>query len=315
MANLVIVAVPSEDDYVWKISSEEVPHMTLLFLGEVSKVQNLSKIAEYVEHAAKLSIRRFGLEVDRRGTLGDDEADVLFFAQSRWSGFEEVKDFRNFLLQDNNIRTAFDSTKQFPEWNPHLTLGYPNSPAKKDDREFPGFHYVSFDRIALWFNDYDGFEYPLKGFEYDWDMEVSMSGVSEAGADAVNNLLHYGVKGMRWGVRGGSGTPTAVSVSDKGKKLKTKGGENLPASKDAIAARTLDQKAKASGPKALSNKELQELSNRLNLEQNVKRLQQNEKPAVKKFIASLLGQTAKQQATAVANQEATKHVAKLMANR
>lgn len=315
MSNLVVVAIPSEDDYVWKISSEEVPHMTLLYLGEVSQVQNLTKIAEYLEHATKLSLRRFGLEVDRRGTLGDDDADVLFFAQSKWSGIEEVKDFRNFLLQDNNIRTAFDKNDQHPEWLPHLTLGYPNSPAKKDEREYPGFHYVSFDRIALWFNDYDGFEYPLKGFEYDWDMEVSMSGVSEAGLEAVNDLLHYGVPGMRWGVRKGKGTPTAVTVSDKGKKLKTKGGENLPAHKDAVTARTLDQKAKASGPKALSNRELQELSNRLNLEQNVKRLQQNEKPAVKKFIASLLGQTAKQQATAVANQEASKQVAKLMVKR
>lgn len=34
MANWAIVAIPEERDPVWKYSSEKVPHMTLLFLGE-----------------------------------------------------------------------------------------------------------------------------------------------------------------------------------------------------------------------------------------------------------------------------------------
>lgn len=310
MSNLVIVAIPSADDYVHKISSEKVPHCTILFLGETSAVKNLSQIAGFLEHTASRSLRRFGLEVDRRGTLGADDADVLFFSKSKWSGLPELQEFRHFLLQDTNIRAAYDSTPQYDEWNPHLTMGYPKTPAKQDDRDYPGFHYVSFDRIALWFGDYEGIEFPLK--TYDWDMEVSMGAVETGKAAMETALEHYGVKGMRWGVRGGQGTPTAVSVKDKGKKLKAEGGANQPASKDAVSAKALGQQKKASGVKTLSNNELQAYATRLRLEQEVKRLEQNEKPAVKKFIAQLLGQTAKQQASAVVQQAATKQVAEVM---
>ena len=115
MANLAIVAIPSEDDYVHKISSEKIAHMTLLFLGETDKVQNLSNILGFVQHAASQSLKRFGMDVDRRGTLGELEADVLFFKKSKWSGFEDVNNFRSYLLKNPNIRTAYDSTEQFPE--------------------------------------------------------------------------------------------------------------------------------------------------------------------------------------------------------
>src|SRR5436190_14755782 len=89
VSNLVIVAIPAEDDYVWKISSEKVPHMTILFLGDdATKVKNFAQIANFVEHATEQTLYRQGLEVDHRGTLGADQADVLFFSKARWSGFE-----------------------------------------------------------------------------------------------------------------------------------------------------------------------------------------------------------------------------------
>lgn len=275
MSNLVIVAIPSEDDYVWKISSEKIPHMTLLFLGELGQVRNVAQIASFVQHAASTSLKRFGMEVERRGTLGDDEADVLFF-DKKWA--TEVSNFRHFLLQDDNIRTAYDSVEQFPEWHPHLTLGYPATPAKEDDRDYPGLHWVNFDKIGFWFGDYDGLEIPLK--DYDWDMEVSMSTLS-TGKEAVENALaHYGVKGMKWGVRKSDGShPEAVAVRTKVKprshmktKVATRGGRAHPAVPEAIAAREKQQVLKKSGVNALTNKDLQDLSTRLNLEQNVLRL-------------------------------------------
>lgn len=177
MSSLVIVAIPSEDDYVNKISSEKVPHLTLLFLGDdVTKVKNLDKIIGFVEHAANTSLRRFGLEVDRRGVLGPEEADVLFFSTSIWSGLEEIKKYRAYLLQEPNIRTAYDSATQFSEWQPHLTLGYPATPAKPDERDYPGITYVNFDRIAVWYGDYEGVEFPLKS--YNWDMNIAMSSLT-----------------------------------------------------------------------------------------------------------------------------------------
>ena len=48
MSNLVIVAIPDENDRVWKVSSEQVPHLTLLFLGDTNEVANLDKIMSAV---------------------------------------------------------------------------------------------------------------------------------------------------------------------------------------------------------------------------------------------------------------------------
>lgn len=309
MSNVAIVAIPAEDDYVHKVSSEKTPHLTLLFLGETRNVKNLNKILDFVKHAADRSIFRFGLEVDRRGELGELKADVLFFSKSKWSGFEEVYNFRSYLLQEPNIRTAYDSTEQFPEWIPHLTLGYPDTPAKPDDRDYPGFNYVNFDRIAVWFGEYEGVEFPLKAHE--WDVEVAMSNVA---TEIVPDILaHYGVKGMRWGVRRRATVgPQEVIVSDRRKKLKTSGGRGFPAHSDAVRARVVGQKGRKSGLKALSNEELAEYAKRLNLEQNVKRLQYQDAPLAKKAALTIVGRTGQQQVQEVANQSATKAVAKMM---
>lgn len=306
MANLAIVAIPAEDDYIHKISSEKVPHLTLLFLGETSKIKNFKQILDFTRHAAERSLLRFGLEVDRRGELGPEKADVLFFAKSKWSGLETIRDFRSYLLKDDNIRTAYDSIEQFPEWIPHITLGYPDAPAKPDERDYPGITYVNFDRIAVWFGDYEGIEFPLNS--YQWDMDVAMDNVTR---EIVPHILaHHGVKGMKWGVRRKSSSgPEGVVVRDKRKKLKTSGGRGHPATKEAVRVRTIGQKAKKSGVKALTDDELQEYTKRLNLEQNFKRLSYQDKSPGQKFVASILGQTGRQSAQDLSN-EASSQVKK-----
>ena len=289
MSSLTIVAIPAQDDYVYKISSEKVPHMTLLFLGDdVSKVKNLNMILDFVRHAADTTLMRFGMEVDRRGELGPDKADVLFFSKSKWSGFETVNHYRSNLLKDNSIRTAYDSTEQFPEFVPHLTLGYPATPAKPDERDYPGISYVNFDRIAVWFGEYEGIEFPLK--TYTEDMEVAMS---DATNEVVENVLtHFGKKGMKWGVRSSAPSgPRGVTVRDKRKKIKTSGGERTSCTSGRLRARTLGQVGKKSGLKALSNQDLQAYANRLQLEQNVKRLNYNDMGRSKKFVANVLGKS------------------------
>jgi 2'-5' RNA ligase len=308
MSNLVIVALPSKDDYVNKISTEKVPHMTLLFLGEDStKVKNLDKIIGFVEHAANTTLTRFSLDVDRRDTLGPDLADTLVFSKNIWSDLKRIEQFRSNLLKENNIRLAYDSTTQFPEWIPHITLGYPETPAKPDERDYPGINYVSFDRIAVWFKDYEGVEFPLKQYYGNVDMDMAMSNI----ADDI--LVHFGVKGMKWGVR--RDRSSGVTVSSRRKKLRTSGGYGRPAHPDAVRVSKIGQVGKKSGLKALSNEELNAYTHRLNLEGNVKRLNYANSNAAKRFALTVLGQTGKNQASALANDVASAQVKKHLAKR
>lgn len=143
---LVIVAIPEQEDPVWDVSSQKVPHMTLLWLGDVKWSQTqIDEATGFVEHASSM-INRFGMGVDHRGELGDLQADVLFFEKD-WS-FDMIDQFRAGLLANNTIKTAWLAADQHPEWTPHLTLGYPDSPAKPNPRDYP-IGWVSFDRIAL----------------------------------------------------------------------------------------------------------------------------------------------------------------------
>jgi len=284
MSNLVIVALPAELDPVWEISSEKKPHLTLLFLGDTAQVPDIAKILDFTGHAASTSLKPFSLDVDYRGVLGADNADVLFYKKT-W-GFKEVNDFRNQLLQFDPIKKAFDSVTQFPEWQPHLTLGYPTAPAKKTDR---GLYYTDFDRIAVWVGDFEGPEFRL---QYNFDPlleEVSMSAAA-AGEKVVQELLHYGVKGMKWGVRRDR-SPRPVTTKTKSTitgraKVKTKGGGFHPPHEDAVKAAVSKQKIRKSGMAALSNNELRDLASRMNLEQQVRSLRAQEPPSETKKVLS-----------------------------
>jgi uncharacterized Fe-S cluster-containing MiaB family protein len=77
-------------------------------------------------------------------------------------------------------------------------------------------------------------------------------------------LQHYGVKGMRWGKK------------------------KNPASSDAAASKTVRTTAKKKGIHTVSNKDLQTAIERMQLEQNFKRLKVNEKSAVTRWISSTL---------------------------
>lgn len=261
-----VVAIPSQDDYVWKLSSEKVPHLTLLFLGD--NLSNVDHVVETIKHVADTSLCKFGLDVDHRGVLGDKSADVLFFKNPGYC-VKRLEEVRSYLLGDTDILKAYNSTEQFPAWIPHLTMGYPDSPAHPDPRDYPGTTWVTFDRLALWMGEYEGVEFPLKNDEY--DSPLAMSNLMAIGEDF---LQHYGVKGMKWGVRRSTDSgPSAVEVRTRpGRRVKTSGGKRHPASEDAIRVAKTRQLAKKSTTDSLSNKELQELINRMNLEQQYKRL-------------------------------------------
>lgn len=265
MKDLVIVAIPSNDDPVWRYSSEEVPHMTLLYLGEQPDGLDTARMEEFVEHVVNSSMNQFGMSVDSRGTLGDKDADVLFFNKDYCP--KMLNSARSYFLADPNIKRAYDSTDQYPIWIPHLTMGYPESPAKTDERDYPGFSWVNFDRIGFWIRDYDGPEYKLKT-NYG---EVSMSTPSS------KKLVHYGVKGMKWGVS--RNTLAGVSA------LAKSGAPVAKAGLDAFGKRYVPDPTKSAftdhvnskgGLHKVSDKDLQAMLNRMNMEQNYSRFMQQE---------------------------------------
>ena len=181
----IIAAVPKQDDYSWKISSEKTPRMTLLFLGTPDySPQETLELLGYLAHAAKTMLPPFGLTVERRGELGPNQADVLFFDKN----FDQrITEFRSALLKNRKIQEAVANAEQYPQWTPHLTLGYPETPAKEDKRDYPGISWVNFYKIVLWVGEYSGYEILLDPEDGD---TVLMS-----------ELTHFGVPGMKWGHR------------------------------------------------------------------------------------------------------------------
>ena len=200
-----IVALPEDNHPVYKVSSEKKPHLTILFLGEQSEPALAIRIIEAIQHTIKTSFsKKFSLGVERRGTLGEDQADVLFFYRDEAG---RVRDFRSLLLKNDDIKQACDSTFQYPEWTPHLTLGYPNNPAKPIPDDSHSISWITFDRIALWLEDSDGPEIRLGTYDPITESVEQMHHTERmirkgmmAMVDSDDFLAHYGVKGMKWGV-------------------------------------------------------------------------------------------------------------------
>lgn len=195
-----IVALPEEGHPVYEVSSEKKPHMTILFLGEQSEPALAIRIIEAIQHIMKTSFsKKFSLGVEYRGTLGEDQADVLFFYKDETG---TVKDFRSLLLKNDDVKTCYDSTFQYPEWTPHLTLGYPDRPAKPLPAGSNSMiSWVTFDRISLWLEDSDGPEFRLASYDATAEAVVHAERVSkmmniglEALAPRDYELMHYGVK-------------------------------------------------------------------------------------------------------------------------
>lgn len=108
-------------------------------------------------------------------------------------------------------------------------------------------------------------------------------------------LAHYGIPGMRWGKHKAQSIaksgPQAVSIySSPGKRVRTSGGENHPASEDAKKAAAYKQQAHKSTVDSLSNEQLRHLINRVNQEVAYSKIANAAKPksAGRKFIEKLL---------------------------
>ena len=89
---------------------------------------------------------------------------------------------------------------------------------------------------------------------------------------------HNGVKGMKWGVH----------------RSKSGGSSKPPVHEDAAKANELRIKVKKGGTKALSNKDLEDLNKRLNLEQQYTKLNPKKSSAGQKLVAGVLRDSGKE---------------------
>ena len=91
--------------------------------------------------------------------------------------------------------------------------------------------------------------------------------MSKTAQEILNELEHYGVKGMKWGIR------KDRSSKSSGTKKKSSRSEARAKKKRAAAA----TKA-ASNPKNMTNEELRRQNERMRLEQEYKRLKKQGRP-------------------------------------
>ena len=185
---------------------------------------------------------------------------------------------------------AYNAIPQHQIWKPHLTLGYPETPAHPDDWDPTVPQYVSFDKIAVWYGDSEGSEFTLTESNLSRDEEMAMWAEGE-----VNVLRHHGIKGMRWGVR-------RKNIGSADEKV---------VSTDAAKAAGAREKAKTHGTQSLSNQEMQALVTRMNLERQLKQVTPDSRTKKgAKFVGGLLVTAGKQQAQAVVNDQINKQVRK-----
>lgn len=187
----VIVALPTSIDPV-RLVGDEDKHATMLFFGETSSLPEDAKdnIIEVLQLASGMfsPFTERIIDIER---LGSDNPPALV---GKLTGHMLPK-MRSALLLVPAMNKYLQNATQYPSYTPHVTFAYPDFDGERELRETAsGLRAITFDRLALWWGD-EQFEFPLK-----WGGEMAENSVEHA--EKVENFLaHFGVKGMKWGVR------------------------------------------------------------------------------------------------------------------
>lgn len=131
-------------------------------------------------------------------------------------------------------------------------------------------------------------------------------------SELEDTLMHFGVKGMKWGQR--KERSSSVTVTDRvgsKKRVKTQGGYDRRATVDAKKTATHKQVAKKNSTDALTNKQLQEAVKRMQLEKQFNELANpgKKKGVGAQYIEGKLKQEGDRQVAALI----TPRIAKMMA--
>lgn len=137
----IVGLIPADGDPITAASSEPA-HMTLAWLGKADDLSTddiAALLTEVSAYAASID-GPVTASVTERTTLGDDDADVVMLDG------DGIRGLQSGLAENEVVSEVMGRVEQYDTWTPHVTLGYPATPANQDyDGET-----VTFDRIALW---------------------------------------------------------------------------------------------------------------------------------------------------------------------
>ena len=148
---LGIFAIPAFDEAVHEIGGEE-KHATLVYFGDVADGILVDNIGQWVAQIAA-DAQPFTAQVDKIAPLGDEGAQVWLLRESDLEGLREG------LMANDDVQTTYANADvtHYPEFAPHVTIGYDDVPTESTD-----VAEITFDRLAVWHGE-DRYEYPLGG--------------------------------------------------------------------------------------------------------------------------------------------------------
>ena len=281
MANTTaaIMAIPAPLENIRLVGDEE-KHATLLFFGETSTLPDDAKknLLDSVKMACSM-LFPFSERLREISRLGNDVPPALVAKLSD----ECLSQVRNLFMMNPSVNEYMSNAQQHPSFIPHVTLAYPDYAEEAILRTLAAQLYrIRFDRLSVWWND-ERIEFPLSRI---------VEGDTMAMSDAIGEFLEHhgflievdeddaeqaGVKGMKWGVRRRVDPKTGLVARTS--------------SADQIHVDRIAKKLHGGGVSALSNKDLQDFSTRIQREQEFNRAlssqaAQRSKPFIQRFLAT-----------------------------
>jgi len=212
----VIVALPPALDPVRLVGDEE-KHATILYFGDTASLPADAKttILESLATVANLFMP-FAEETIGVERLGSDVPPALVAKLSNRC----LGKIRDTFQVNPSIVSYMSNGTQYPQYTPHVTLGYPDFQAEVGLKELTKTLYeIRFDRLALWWDD-ERIEFPLGAQDRGMMRALSQDAMAKVG----DFLEHHGIKGMKWGVRrkdpSGSGSSGSSDKSSDDKSTK-----------------------------------------------------------------------------------------------